>query len=637
MAKDQQLSDVLCEFARTMVTDFPIQAILDHLVVRIVDVLPIDAAGVTLIAPGADPRYVAASDESALRFEELQSEVGEGPCLAAYESGEAVAVPDLREEDRFPAFTPLALEAGLVAVFTFPLREGSNCLGALDLYRQTPGPLDEEAMAAAQTLADVAAAYLSNAQARAEQRDSSDRYRESALHDPLTGLANRVLLGQRVDHAVNRARRSHNAVALLFVDLDRFKEVNDEYGHQTGDELLVEVARRLSATLRPGDTLARLSGDEFVVLCEDLDETTRVEPVAERLGAALADPFVLSGHELEVTASVGIAFAGSGDDVPERLLRDADVAMYQAKRKGGGRHQIIDLREQRLAEGRVSLEHDLRGASARGELRLDYQPVVTTAGGRITGVEALLRWDHPNRGLVSPTTVVALAEESGLISEIGRWVLDRACQDRNAWLRAHGCDDLKILVNVSAHQLMAAGFVETVAAVLLTTDTDPTALTLEMTESVFIEDVERALLVLEDLKRLGVSLALDDFGTGYSSLSYLQRYPFDAVKIDRGFIATLAERPTSSMIVSAVVEIAHSLGMAVVAEGIETVKQRTQVEALGCDSCQGFYFARPMAAADVDALMLLRCEEGELLLPTPVALLSQELASVGRREAGGGT
>ena len=620
MAAKEELSDVLCEFARTMVTDFPIQAILDHLVVRIVDVLPITAAGVTLISPRSSPHYVAASDEAALRFEELQSEVGEGPCRAAYETGLPVAVPDLRNEDRFPTFTPRALDAGLVAVFTFPLREGTTCIGALDLYRQTAGPLDAEAMSAAQTLADVAAAYLSNAQARADLRDSSDRYRESALHDALTGLPNRVLLGQRLDHAVRRAHRSGKPLALLFVDLDRFKEVNDVYGHQIGDQLLMGVAERLTALLRPGDTLARLSGDEFVVLCEDLGDASQVEPLAARMGNALTEAFVFSGREVNVTASVGVAFAGSGDDVPEQLLRDADVAMYQAKRSGGDRHQLVDLRAHRIAEKGVSLEQDLRGAFTRGtELRLEYQPIVTTLDGRITGIEALLRWDHPTKGLVPPTTVVALAERSALISGIGRWVLERACHDRGLWQKAHGCDDLQICVNVSAHQLMAAGFAETVAAVLLDSGTDPKQLTLEMTESVFVEDLERAIVVLEDLKHMGVTLALDDFGTGYSSLSYLQQFPIDIVKIDQTFISRLAH-PPSSMIVLAVVEIAHVIGMSVVAEGVETTKQHVQVEGLGCDSCQGYYFARPMPPGDVDALLQRRQLGDRLPLAVPAGV-----------------
>ncbi len=618
MAREEQLSDVLSEFARTMVTDFPIQSILDHLVGRIVDVLPITAAGVTLISAGSEPRYVAASDDSALRFEELQSELAEGPCLAAYHTGEAVAVPDLREDHPFPTFGPRALAEGLVAVFTFPLRQGDHQLGALDLYRKTPGGLDAEAMAAAQTLADVAAAYLINAQARADMRDSSDRYRESSLHDALTGLPNRVLLGQRLDNAVLRARRSGTKVAILFADLDRFKEVNDVHGHRTGDELLVAVAGRLSGLLRPGDTLARLSGDEFVVLCEGLGEEQQVETLAERIGTALGKRFGLSGREVYVTASVGIAFAGPGSDIPERLLRDADVAMYQAKRKGGARHQVIDLREQRLEQRRVGLEQELRGASARGELRTDYQPIVTSSDGRITGVEALLRWDHPTKGLLAPTTVVSLAEESGIISEIGQWVLERVCEDRHRWQRAHDCDDLKVSVNVSAHQLMAPGFAGTVEAVLLDNHTDPGQVTLEVTESVFVEDAERALVVLGDLKQLGVTLALDDFGTGYSSLSYLKRFPVDIVKIDQGFIADLSRDATSSVIVSSVVELSHVLGMTVVAEGVETAEQHREVEALGCESCQGFYFARPMRADALNTMLQIGTVDVDLRLPLPV-------------------
>lgn len=342
---ETQLSDVLSEFARTMVTDFPIQAILDRLVVRIVDVLPITSAGVTLISADTRPHYVASSDESALRYEKLQTHLGEGPCIAAYETGEAVAVADLRRELRFPNFAPCALDAGLTAVFTFPLRHGEERLGALDLYRDVAGPLDVDAMDAAQTLADVVAAYLLNAQARADLREAEHRSRQLALHDALTGLPNRVLFGERLDHAVLRARRSHKAAAVLFVDLDRFKHVNDEYGHNVGDELLVAVTKRLMGALRPGDTLARMSGDEFVILCEDLESATSVETIASRIADAIAARFMLSNQEVDITASVGIAFSGRGEVLSEQLLRDADAAMYEAKCKGGNGHQLIDLRE----------------------------------------------------------------------------------------------------------------------------------------------------------------------------------------------------------------------------------------------------------------------------------------------------
>jgi diguanylate cyclase (GGDEF)-like protein len=603
MEIERRLSDVLSEFARTLVTDFPIQSILDHLVLRIVDVLPISAAGVTLIAPGSNPHFIAASDDAAMRFEQLQSELGEGPCLVAYEQGEAVVVPNLLEDDRFPNFASRAVDEGLAAVFTFPLRHDSHQLGALDLYRTSAGPLNARAMTAAQTLADVAAAYLLNAQARTDLKDSSDRARESALHDALTGLPNRTLLVQRLVHAILRCRRSEKLVAILFADLDRFKAINDTYGHHVGDELLIAVGARLTELLRPGDTLARLAGDEFVILCEELDDTSQVESLATRIDDALSEAFVLSGIEVQISASVGIAFAGRGDDVPEQILQDADTAMYQAKRKGGARHGMVDVGEQRLADNRATLNRDLRGALARRELRTEYQPIVATADGRITGVEALLRWVHPIRGIVAPDTVIPLAEQSGLIIEIGRWVLMQACVDLHRWQRHAEYRGLEICVNISAPQLMAPDFATTVAEVLTETRTDPKLVTLEMTESVFIQDGDRALIVLNDLKRLGVKLALDDFGTGYSSLSYLKQFPVNIVKIDRAFIADLGTEPTSRLIVSAIVRLAHSLEMTVVAEGIESSHQYDEVVALDCDCYQGYFFARPASAEAIDSLM----------------------------------
>jgi diguanylate cyclase (GGDEF)-like protein len=600
MASEQQLSDVLSEFARTMVTDFPIQSILDHLVERIVDVLPITAAGVTLISPGSDPRYVAASDDAALRFEELQTELAEGPCLMAYKTGEAVSVGDLRDETRFPTFASRALEAGLVAVFTFPLRSGDEQLGALDLYRDTPGSLDAATMDAAQTLADVAAAYLLNAQARADLRDSSDRSRERALHDPLTGLPNRILLLERLDHAVLRGRRSGNVAAVLFADLDGFKLVNDRHGHHVGDQLLVAVGERLTAVLRPGDTLARMSGDEFVILCEDLNGPSEVDELAARIQNALATPFLIAGIELDATASVGIAYSGRGDQLSEQILRSADTAMYQAKRKGGARHQIIDLREHEQAVQQANLESDLRGAAVRGELRTEYQPIVETVGATVIGIEALVRWAHPSRGTIAPALLIPLAERCGLITEVGMWVLEQACVDRQREQPRCRRGDLMMAVNVSAHQLMSLDFAPLVSAALARADTDPQLVTLEVTESVFVQDRARAVVVLNELKEIGVKIALDDFGTGYSSLNYLKRFPIDIVKIDREFIADLARDEASQSIVLKVIELAHLLGMTVVAEGVETVEQHERLAALGCDFCQGFYFAPPMPAAALD-------------------------------------
>jgi diguanylate cyclase (GGDEF)-like protein len=615
MPSEVQLSDVLSEFARTMLTDFPIQGILDHLVKRIVEVLPVTAAGVTLISPNLGPRYVAASDESALCYEKLQTELGEGPCLVAYRTGRAVAVADLQAENRFPRFTSRAVEAGLGAVFTFPLHSDDQRLGALDLYRRTPGALDAAAMAASQTLADVTSAYLINAQARSDLRESSEQSREKSLHDPLTGLPNRMLLLERLDHAVLRGRRSGKLAAVLFLDLDSFKRVNDTYGHKVGDDLLVAVSHRLTKGLRSGDTLARLSGDEFVILCEDIDGPSHVEAIAARLGAAVAAPFFLGGTKLEVTASVGIAFSGRGDQLSTGLLEEADMAMYQAKRKGGGRHQLIDLREERLVAERPTLERDLRGARIRGELKNAYQPIVGTAAGQITGVEALVRWSHPLRGLVAPSLLIPLAERVGLINEIGTAVLDEACADSRRWPLSAGSEGIPISVNVSALQLMAPDFKATVLVALSERGTDPGLLTLEVTEDIFVQDSDRALVVLRELKSLGVRLALDDFGTGYSSLNYLKRFPVDVVKIDQSLVAEMALDAASSAIIAAVVDVAHTLGMTVVAEGVETAGQREQLASLGCDYCQGYYFARPMFAGEMDRLVEGSTAVGAVYLP----------------------
>ncbi|MGK2950237.1 MAG: putative bifunctional diguanylate cyclase/phosphodiesterase [Acidimicrobiales bacterium] len=600
---EYRLSQVLSEFAHTLVTDFPIQAILDHLVGRIVEVLPISGAGVTLISPGADPRYVAASDESALRFEQLQTELGDGPCLATYTTDEPVVIPDLRLDDRFPAFAPRAVDEGLVAVFTFPLRDGERRLGALDLYRTTPGALDPHAMAAAQTLADVASAYLLNAQARADLREASERARRRSLHDPLTGLPNRSLLIERLDHAMERTVRSRKVVAVLFADLDHFKSVNDTYGHHVGDELLVAVAARISALLRPGDTLARLAGDEFVILCEDLEDRDHIQPLANRIVEALAETYVLSGHRTQVSASIGIAFAGPGVEDPDQLLRDADTAMYQAKRQGGDRHATMDLGEQRVMLQRAGLRRDLATAAESGQLRLDYQPIVRTIGGRITGAEALLRWDHPHHGLVGPDTIIPLAEQSGLMGDVGRWVLDRACQDLQRWGRPASAPPFALAVNVSAQQLLSPGFTSTVVEVLDSTRTDPAQLILEITETTFIEDADRAAVVLADVKHLGLRLALDDFGTGYSSLSFLKRFPIDIVKIDRQFVARVDQDADDRAIVRGVVSLAHDLRFGVVAEGVETSQQHRTVQELGCESAQGYYFGRPAPADALTAML----------------------------------
>jgi diguanylate cyclase (GGDEF)-like protein len=603
MADYDDLALVLADFARTMLTEFPIQRILDHLVLRIVEVLDVSGAGVTLIDPGGPPRYVAASGESAMLFERLQSELGEGPCVTAYETGVAVAVPDLAADTRYARFGPAALAAGLAAVFTFPLRHDEGRLGALDLYCENIGGLDARELLAAQTLADVASAYLINAQARQQVLEASELHRVSALHDALTGLPNRTLLQQRLAHAAERALRTRSTAAVLFADLDRFKRVNDIYGHAIGDALLVSVAERLKALIRPGDTLARVSGDEFVILCEDLDELSDGERLAERLFEAFSVPFVAGETDIIVTASVGVAYSGPGGGVSYQLVIDADTAMYQAKRLGGAGHRVLDLHAAEQARSQLNLEQDLRAALDDDVLELAFQPVVRASDGLLTGVEALLRWRHPTLGMVSPQTAIRVAELSGLIVDIGGWVLSRACRERGRWLRDHPGQPLTMAVNVSARQLLSRGFVDSVSQILDDTHMDPKSLVLEVTEGIFIEDGERAMTVLADLKRLGLKLALDDFGTGYSSLNYLRRFPVDIVKIDQSFVADIGRDTATAAIVSALTHLTHVLGMTITAEGVETASQRDQLVSLGCELAQGYLFAAPMPAAELSAYL----------------------------------
>ncbi|HTW19152.1 MAG TPA: diguanylate cyclase, partial [Mycobacteriales bacterium] len=516
MIQQDALSAALRDFARTLAADYPIQRILDHLVERVVEVLPVSAAGLTVFSDDV-ARYHAGSADFAAQIEMLQAGAGEGPSVEAFRSGRVVSIPDLHAEHRYAEVAAAALGSGSAAVFSFPLCQSDVALGALTLYREVPGELDAEDRSAAQTLADVAAAYLLSAQARDEARAASDYFRYTALHDALTGLPNRLLLRQRVEHAAARARRSRTNAAVLFVDLDRFKSINDTYGHQVGDDLLVAVAGRLGALVRPGDTLARFAGDEFVFLCEDLTDAGAAESLAARIRESFGNPFMLDGVEIAVTASVGMAFAGPGQDITEQMLVDADIAMYQAKRRGGAGHHVFDLRESLQTADRISLERDLRLAFGEGRLDVVYQPIVHAADGRVRAVEALLRWKDPVRGRVAPMSMVAVAEQSGLITEIGTWVLERGCRDRAQWLREQAAS-VDIAVNVSARQLLSQDFVAIVEDVLSDTGMDPRALILEITEHALIEDSDRAHAVLADLKALGVRVALDDFGTGYSSL-----------------------------------------------------------------------------------------------------------------------
>jgi len=597
----QPSRDVIEELERAAVTDPSIQKILDRLVQRIVDVLPVTGAGVMLVDERQRLHFVAASNDTMMAIEDLQNELDEGPCLEAHATGGAVAIDDIGRDQRFPRFSRRASAEGLGAVFVFPLALDGDRLGALDVYRDIPGPLSDEDLQTAQVLADVAAAYLVNAQARIDASEAVARLGDLHLHDPLTGLPNRILFEERLEQAIARARRSHLVTAVLFADLDGFKAVNDHYGHHVGDELLCAVATRLASALRPGDTVARLGGDEFVVVCEDLHEEAEAVRVAERLTTALAAPFELSGGQrVTATASVGLAFSGSGTDTTRALLRDADFAMYQAKRQGGGHHQVVDAAARSSADRRERLEGDLRHAQDRDELALAYQPIIDLRSGRLAAVEALLRWDHPDRGRVMPDVVIPSAERTGLIRSVGEWVLRQACLDLRRWY-ALGATVPQVAVNVSALQIADPTFARVVERVLADTGADPGSVCLEVTERAFLVDTPRVLAVLEDVRTLGVRLSLDDFGTGYSSLNYLRQFPFSAVKIDQSLTAAVpADQVTRSM-VRAMIDLGHVLDLTVTAEGVETPLHLDEVSALGADYAQGFHLGHPVAAEQLSA------------------------------------
>jgi diguanylate cyclase (GGDEF)-like protein len=431
-----------------------------------------------------------------------------------------------------------------------------------------------------------------------ERKRTAARLAHQALHDSLTGLPNRVLLLDRLNVAVGRSRRRPTSLALLFLDLDGFKRVNDSLGHDAGDDLLVEVARRLQRTLRPGDTVVRYGGDEFVILCEDLHGEHEALRVAERARASIAEPFLVHGHELEVRASVGVARARPGQTYARDLIREADLAMYRAKQLGSG-VELFDTAITRAGMSELETEHRLRGALELGELRLRYQPILTLdAEPKPAGVEALIRWEHRGRGLLAPAEFLPLAEGTGLIAQIDQWVLCEACLQLSRW-RVAGlvAQGVWVSVNISARSLGSPSLIDAVDRALAGARLPPAFLSLEITETSVDEEPVRAGAVLEGLERLGVKLCLDDFGTGYSSLSALSRFPFDLVKLDQSVTHAAATDPKAARLLESVLGVARAAELKAIAEGIETTAQLDVVRELGCDGGQGFLFAA-LAPAD---------------------------------------
>jgi diguanylate cyclase (GGDEF)-like protein len=430
-----------------------------------------------------------------------------------------------------------------------------------------------------------------------EVRKADERIMYMALHDALTGLPNRVMFKTRTDEALAAIRSGGGGFAVMCLDLDNFKDVNDTLGHPAGDRLLCEVTTRIQSVVRRSDVVVRLGGDEFAIVVCPVDDETGVASLAARLVEVIGVPYDIDGQMVFIGTSIGIATAPADGTTPDTLMKNADLALYRAKNDGRGRYAFFDpSMEQHLADRR-RVEIELRNALVQGELELFYQPIVRVAGRRVIGFEALIRWRHPTLGIISPAEFIPIAEENGFIIPIGRWALNTACLEASRWPGA-----LRVAVNLSSLQFRSGNLVETVAIALKTSGLPPSSLELEITESTMMQDTEATLVIINEIKAFGVRIAMDDFGTGYSSLAYLQRFPFDKVKIDRAFVRDSGQT-TNLAIIRAVVSIAGNMGIETTAEGVETEEQFARVAAEGCNEVQGYLFSRPRPRSEITAMI----------------------------------
>ncbi len=435
-----------------------------------------------------------------------------------------------------------------------------------------------------------------------ERKEHDAALEHQANHDSLTGLPNRALMRDRIQQAIDQARRNGRMVAVVFVDLDHFKLINDSLGHHIGDRLLLEVAERLTSCVRGNDSVARQGGDEFVVLLSDQQRQDEILTVVSRLLEVISRPWSNAGEEYGISCSIGVSCYPQDGNDPDTLLRCADAAMYQAKDSGRSTHHFYTPELNEAISARLELENSLRHALERQEFRVYYQPRIDIATGRILGAEALIRWDCPGKGIVSPDSFIAIAEETGLITPIGEWILREACRQNAAWQR-DGLPPMTVSVNLSPIQFRHSGLVESVAAALQDAALDPAYLELELTESFVMHDAERINDAMHSLKALGVDISVDDFGTGYSSLSYLKRFPVDRLKVDKSFVRDIDTDPDDAAIVRAIITLGHALGLKVVAEGVETAAHLDYLRTHGCDEVQGYYFSKPLPADALEALL----------------------------------
>jgi diguanylate cyclase (GGDEF)-like protein/PAS domain S-box-containing protein len=520
----------------------------------------------------------------------------DSPAGLAFASGEPVTVGDWSGEARFG--TPGYLGGlGVASTIAVPVEGEHKVLGVIEAHSDRPAAFSSHDMHFARSAANVIALAI-------ERRVAGEAILHGSLHDHVTGLPNRPLFVDRVEHALGVAKGEDRPLAVFFCDLDHFKRINDSLGHDKGDQVLKSVVPRLRKQLRSADTLARFGGDEFGILVEEVIDEAEASRIAERIIAAFVEPFTIDSIEQHLTVSVGISISGPHSTDGEALVRDAHAAMYRAKDRGRNRAELFDQEMRSNAVRRLQLERELRRAVEREQLSLQFQPIVALASGEIPALEALLRWEHPERGIVDPSEVIPVAEESGLIHPIGRWVIERACQQSVAWHQLRpDARPIDMTVNLSARQFAQRDLPEVVAGILSRTGVDPVHFKFEITESVLVEKSGAAEEILRELSNLGVQLILDDFGTGYSSLSYLHRFPFDAIKIDRSFIEGLGIEQERSAIVEAIVGMAQALGLRTIAEGVENEVQLAELRRLGCGFAQGFLFSGPLEVRQMTALL----------------------------------
>ena len=602
----QLLLERLARIQRSIFHRAPLQDVLDTICAGAAELLGDDTIGLRLLDPD-DPTQLQMVSSVGVRpavcGPNWRTPIGQGAGGLAVSEGRLVVLEDYATDAaRMPAFAA----DGVTAAMAAPVFEAGRIVGSLTVATHTPGRrYSDNEREALQAFAEHASLALNDARTVEALRRTLGEAMHQATHDALTGLANRSRILDRLEEQLSGPDRGEG-VGVLFVDLDRFKLVNDSLGHEIGDEVLRTMAARLSRCVRPGDLVGRLAGDEFVVVCSGLVGEIDAVGLSDRICRELAAPLTLGDRDLVVTASVGVARAVPGVGA-DQLLRDADVAMYQAKQHGRARTEVFGNSMRAELLERVELEHQLRLAILREEFRLHYQPTMSLDTGRPTLVEALVRWEHPTRGLVPPDQFIPVAEDTRLIVPIGGWVLRQACRDVAAWRAEHpALRDMQVSVNLSACQFADDDLVGSVAAALADTGLPPDALWLEITESVVMDGVESTIETLLALKGLGVHLSIDDFGTGYSSLSYLKRFPIDVLKIDRSFVDGFGTDPEDEAIVTAVVRLAQALGLSTVAEGIENTRQLVGLSELGCDAGQGYYFSRPLGVADIVTWLLAK-------------------------------